>query len=432
MEDLRRRRKEIKINVAYSKEYLIEKLKWLLKKYGKIQAQIIDNEPDFPNRKAYIRTFGSIKQACEEIGYYEYKRKKFDINDAQTVLNERNNNFDLLDYKGMRNKNPTKCRTCGYVWNVSTDSLLRNNTSSHGCPNCTKNAIKENLLNCGFIYIDDDNGIYTVRCLKCKNIFSRHLSNITEPKFNCPECSSLEKYTKITTNKGLYGEKTIKFGESLFHLKRIVEEQSLMWFYILGLLFADGHFYTDGCRFQLTMNDKDEDTLNKISEFLACRITKYKNVVSIKVSGKEVINDLIEKYKISNRKTYEPCDISSIVGEKMIAFAVGFIDGDGYIYKSKRTGLCKISIKLHKSWENNLNIMVNRIYNFFNVENAPSAILSNGKNDKYAVINFGNSEVLNQLMKFIQENHIPAMHRKWDKILNSRKYKEYTHKKKVI
>ena len=414
--------------MAYSKEHLIEKLKWLLEKYGTIQTQTIDNEPEFPSRKAYIRVFGSIKQACEEIGYYEYQRGKFNIGDAQKILNQRNNNFDLLNFNGMREKNLTKCRTCGYTWSVSTDSLLRNNTPSHGCPNCTKNNIKENLFNCGFAYINDYNGIYTVRCLKCKNVFSRYLSNITNPKFNCPECSSLEKYTKITANRELYSEKTIKFGESLFHLKRIVEEQSLMWFYILGFLFADGYFYTDGYRFQLTINKQDEDTLNKIAEFLECKVRKYKNVVEIKVSGGEIVKCLIEKYKISNKKTYEPCDISSINNENLIAFIIGFIDGDGCIKKRTDSDLYNITIKLHKNWENNLNIMITKLYYFFGLTKIPHTNIVKSNNNEYVSITFGNSVILNKLMDFIRKNNIPAIHRKWDKILNSRKYQEYIKK----
>ena len=54
--------------VKYSNEYLLDKLTWLLKKYGKIQTKLIDHEPNFPNRKAYIRAFGSIAKACEDAG----------------------------------------------------------------------------------------------------------------------------------------------------------------------------------------------------------------------------------------------------------------------------------------------------------------------------------------------------------------------------
>jgi hypothetical protein len=132
--------------VAYSKEYLIEKLKSLLDKYGTIQTQLIDKEPNFPNRKAYIRVFGSVEKACEAIGYYEYQKHKFDIDDAQKVLDERNGHFILLNFNGMRNKSLMQCKDCGTIDNIVPDSVLRNKTKEHfGCKVCNNKKCKNVL-----------------------------------------------------------------------------------------------------------------------------------------------------------------------------------------------------------------------------------------------------------------------------------------------
>lgn len=126
----------------YTKDDLEMRLKKLLNQYGKLSSSIVDNEPNFPTRKVFIRVFGSLENAFLAIGYKEYNKHAYDIQDAQRVLDEKNGNFDLLSFNGMRNKNNTKCRTCGYEWEVVTDNLLRNHTKNHGCPNCS-NRIKE-------------------------------------------------------------------------------------------------------------------------------------------------------------------------------------------------------------------------------------------------------------------------------------------------
>lgn len=127
----------------YTDEYLLEKLKELWKKYGKIQTKLIDNEPNFPTRKCYVRAFGSLENAYKLIGYNDYKKHKFTIEDAQKTLDERNGHFNLLTFNGMRNKCYIQCRECGDIFETVPDSLLRNKTNEHyGCENCNKQNCK--------------------------------------------------------------------------------------------------------------------------------------------------------------------------------------------------------------------------------------------------------------------------------------------------
>ena len=412
--------------MAYTEDYLLNKLKDLLDKYGEIKTQLIDDEPNIPTRKCYIRAFGSIKNACELIGYYNYRQGSFTIEDAQNVLDQRNGNFKLLNYNGMRSKNLTKCKTCGYEWNVSTDSLLRNHTPSHGCPNCNRqlfiNKLKDNNLT---LLKHLGNNKYQVECNYCHTIFEGLGHNLSDPQFICKYCSPEQKNIKINTHKRLYHKSTVQFNEFLLHLKQIIDEQSVMWFYCLGLLFADGHFDTNTNRVTITLQSKDIDTLNAVAEFLHCKLLKYDDYVEINFCGKYVIENLIQKYKINNQKTYNPCDISSISHENMIAFIIGFIDGDGCIKKRTDSDLYNITIKLHKSWENNLNFMVEKLYTFFNVTKIPHTITVKDKDREYVEIVFGNSIVLNGLMDFIQQHNLPVIRRKWNKILFSKKYKKH-------
>lgn len=127
----------------YNKEELLDRLIELYDKYGEIKTSIIDKESKFPTRKCFKRAFGSVKNACYLIGYDDYQEKKiFDIIDAQKELDKRNGHFILLKFNGMKNKNLTKCKICGYKWEVSTDSLLRYKTEkSYGCPCCNSSSL---------------------------------------------------------------------------------------------------------------------------------------------------------------------------------------------------------------------------------------------------------------------------------------------------
>lgn len=127
----------------YTEEYLLEKLKSLWLKHGKIQGVLIDKEPDFPTRKCYVDAFGSLENACKLIGYNDYKKGKYTIDDAQKVLDERNGHFDLLDFNGMRNKATIQCRECKNIFLARPDNLLRNKNNEHyGCASCNNKKYK--------------------------------------------------------------------------------------------------------------------------------------------------------------------------------------------------------------------------------------------------------------------------------------------------
>ena len=124
--------------------------------------------------------------------------------------------------------------------------------------------------------------------------------------------------------------------------------------------------------------------------------------------------ELINKYKISDRKTYKPCDISSITGDKFIYFLIGFIDGDGCIGFRSDSNAPRIVIKLHNSWKDNLEYMSNSLYSYFGLLSAPKANVI--CNNKYATITWGNQKILFGLKNFIISNNIKVMNRKWNKI----------------
>lgn len=381
--------------MRYTKQVLQDKLIELKNKYGYLSSSMIDNEPNFPTRKVFKRFFGTLEEAFKSIGYNTYRHGKFDINLAQKKLDETNGNFTLLEFKTVNDKNLTMCRICGYKWKVCTQSLFGNHTLSHGCPNCIKNIVKQKLLDNGFLYISNNGAEYTVQCLKCGYIFDGFLGNLEDSKCNCQNCSKVDNHK--------------------YKLSNLLNE-TLQAYYILGFIMADGHI-DRRVRLHITINKKDLKLLQDIESFFGLSDSiseRDNNKVEFNVADAYTLGKISEMYNIDQRKTYNPCDISSLTGDKLTAFIIGFIDGDGTFGYRTDTKSPRYIIKLHKSWESNLNYIVNHLYNSVKIKNIPHAIDVVQPGGTYTSITIGNQNVIKYLNNFIINNKLFVLDRKWN------------------
>lgn len=340
--------------------------------------------------------------------------KKFSIEEAQKTLDERNGNFILLNYNGMRNKADVVCKKCGHISNVIPDNLLRHKTDiNFGCKNCNRSQVLLKLKNNSLEYISTNGYITKVKCKICGKIFEKRTSLLISEKFLCPYCNEDIKNKKILEHKELYKQNTIKCAERNHYIKKVIDLDSNYLYYCLGLFMSDGHFNKNSKRLQLYLNIRDFEVIKNISNFLSCDIILKGNNCGIDIVCESIL-ELINKYKISDRKTYKPCDISSITGDKFIYFLIGFIDGDGCIGFRSDSNTPRIVIKLHNSWKDNLEYMSNSLYSYFGLLSAPKANVI--CNNKYATITWGNQKILFGLKNFIISNNIKVMNRKWNKI----------------
>lgn len=67
--------------------------------------------------------------------------------EAQKILDERNGNFQIISYNGMRNNSEVICLHCGSQFSAFIDSLLRKSGTSFGCNYCNFQRIKDKLQN---------------------------------------------------------------------------------------------------------------------------------------------------------------------------------------------------------------------------------------------------------------------------------------------
>lgn len=191
----------------------------------------------------------------------------------------------------------------------------------------------------------------------------------------------------------------------LCDMSRLLDDESLVKYYWLGFLLADGSFASRG-RLKVTLSSKDRGHLQKLQEFLQIKnihdtFGKYPDST---IAGMDVIllKELCRRYSIHSNKTENPPIITSITNDKLKALSIGFIDGDGSICKYSKRKDAFIRVKLHKTWLDTLNY----IY--------PNKAKINKEGYAEACIS-GFIEV-KKLKEFGIKNQLPILERKWNKI----------------
>lgn len=183
-------------------------------------------------------------------------------------------------------------------------------------------------------------------------------------------------------------------------LSKLLEESPEKWYW-LGFMMGDGYFSPKG-RIKVTLSPKDRHHLQKLVDFCghgSIYEEGEEGYVRWAVMDVNTVGILKDEYKISNRKTYEPCDLSKLTPHQLKCFSIGFIDADGSIQLQKGRVTTRISIKGHSSWVSNFKTMFGRGYL---------------NNEGYATSCIGNFEIQKMLKRFSIDNNLPILSRKWD------------------
>jgi len=197
-------------------------------------------------------------------------------------------------------------------------------------------------------------------------------------------------------------------------------------YYWLGFLFADGTFAKNN-QVAVSASVKDKDQIEKFAKFINYTgtyryyIRKEEDavfgngeMVSISSGDSVIVPQLKEKFNISNRKTYEPCNLQNIPKDLLISLIIGFIDGDGWIGLKTSRPYCEIHIKIHSCWLENLQFMANSIAELLNLKPNIARINKEG----YAVVKFSSYKIAQGLKRYAIENKFNSsiLSRKWDKV----------------
>lgn len=196
-------------------------------------------------------------------------------------------------------------------------------------------------------------------------------------------------------------------AQKLSKLKRLLDE-SLESYYWLGFLMADGHF-SQSNRLTVCSAKKDSTHLEKFALYTNTKINffnvKIKNKsysqCEVSVMDTETISVLKNKFSISNRKTENPPNLKQLKGNKLFAFKIGFIDGDGCITNQTNRSDVSLRIKCHQAWKDNLEFL-----------------FGNAKinNQGYAQVCISDNTKIRKIKKKALDLNLPLMERKWDKV----------------
>lgn len=201
-------------------------------------------------------------------------------------------------------------------------------------------------------------------------------------------------------------------------------DNSFISCYWIGFLCADAYIGNNGIR--LEVSEKDKDHLKLYSEYVNFDFNKIysrtRNIFSgshathtILITHTEAVKRLKEKYKISNQKTKNPVDISSLNDIQKLCFFIGFIDGDGSI-SGKNYPI--LSLELDKSWLNILE-QFEQLMKKLNFNDTCRALLYTRKdtNQTFCRWQTRSTKTIQQLKYFAVAVNLPIMKRKWDKII---------------
>ena len=170
-------------------------------------------------------------------------------------------------------------------------------------------------------------------------------------------------------------------------------------YYWLGFIMADGHF-SKANRICINLCKKDLAHLKKFANFVEYTGDLIKP--SITISYNKIKDELYDKFRISNNKTYEPCLLDKLSGEAFFSFIIGFMDGDGTI--NKKGNLYVVS---HKNWFDNIDSMLRFLTNKYFCSINKSGLVVGG---------ISNIETMKSIKTKILKLELPILNRKWDRV----------------
>lgn len=232
-----------------------------------------------------------------------------------------------------------------------------------------------------------------------ESYFSRDWRNIKDKAYK-------ERIRKLIGNEGV----AVLLNDSL---------QTMYW---IGFLLADGHF-TD-TRVSVELSIKDMGHLKSFASYIntdnwyeRVRVVNNKEYkqCSTNVTNIAIIPKIVSKFTIQTNKTINPPNLKALplTVSQLISLFIGFVDGDGSIYTPTYSE--KLRIECHKNWADNLLFFENLLYETFEVPKLVTQLTKISSRDT-AVLEISSTTMLRTIKRFIKENNLSVMNRKWDKV----------------
>lgn len=186
-------------------------------------------------------------------------------------------------------------------------------------------------------------------------------------------------------------------------------------YYWIGYLLSDGHI-DKNCRIKFTQNGTDKISVEKFRLYLEgkCDIKYSKNVdqASFSIMNKDIISQIAKKFDIKSNKTYNPPkkEIFEQMDIDLLAYLfIGFVDGDGHIANLYKRTDFQLSIRVHSSWYDIINVFAERLFGLYKYVKITK--------DGYCMFAIGNTKLLKDFKrKYLTNISFEPLKRKWDVI----------------
>lgn len=225
--------------------------------------------------------------------------------------------------------------------------------------------------------------------------------------------------------------KTLKAAARTFGVKSLLEvrlnhgknltTETKEAYYWHGFIMGDGSVTPIG-RIGVTLSSKDRSHLEKLHSFMGngsikdsksnttygvCEYSSYT------CSDRNTAESFIEKYKITQPKTFNPPDISCLdAKETFLPFFIGLFDADGcFDVQKPNNRIRSLKIEIHKNWKPTLERIQKKLMDFFGIE---SKIRDTSRG--YVKLMIFKFKYLKLLKRLAIEYSLPKLERKWDKI----------------
>lgn len=184
--------------------------------------------------------------------------------------------------------------------------------------------------------------------------------------------------------------------------------ESCYWW---GFIMADGHITNKG-ELIISIHKSDESHLKILSKKLNTGIhyqPSKPNLCRVSIQDCNFGNKWLKLLEIDGPKTYFPPNLNVFfTKENLLPFLIGFIDGDGCIWESKKW--LNLRIEIHGNWISKLEKISELLNQFYEIKS------KTGKNKRgYAQLTINTKENLIKLRDYVKT--IPYfLNRKWDKL----------------
>lgn len=206
-------------------------------------------------------------------------------------------------------------------------------------------------------------------------------------------------------NLGLSRPRTIR--RTRLH---VLLEESVENAYWWGLIYSDGHLSPNDS-LVIQLSDIDRDHLELIANKLETVVRRVKgNMSRVDVMDKASVRLLREILKMNHRKTYNPpSDLNFLTRpDTLLAFFVGFSDGDGSLHFDENGTFKSLKISVHGSWLDVLEIISRRLDEEWGIN---TTVTTNGRGN--ACLYMGTKASHQRIISFIETHQLPALRRKW-------------------